>query len=76
MKKTVIGLCILLAVILLFPVRLQYKDGGSVEYKALLYSVKKVHTIALNDTMDGIEQDYLEGIVIKIFGLEIFNNVK
>lgn len=76
MKKTVIGLCILLAVILLFPVRLRYKDGGSVEYKALLYSVKKVHTIALNDTMDGIEQDYLEGFVIKIFGLEIFNNVK
>lgn len=72
-KKIIIGLCILLAVVLLFPVTYYYKDGGTIEYRAILYSVQKVHR--LNPDPNS-EQVYLEGTVVEILGFEVFNNVK
>ena len=62
---------VLVAAILLFPMPIHYKDGGTVEYKALLYSVQNVHR--LNPDPQGAE--YIEGKIIEIFGIEIFNNV-
>ncbi|MGN1188314.1 MAG: hypothetical protein ACI4R6_07450 [Lachnospiraceae bacterium] len=72
-KKVRIVLSIVLLIILLFPLPYRIKDGGSVEYKAILYSVKDVHS--LNPDINS-EQKYIEGIVVKILGFEIFNNVK
>lgn len=54
---------------LFFPVRIQYKDGGSVEYRAVMYQVIDVHSLA-----DLCSTGYNEGIVIKILGLQVFNN--
>ena len=71
-KKVIIGLCILLSIILLFPIPLHLKDGGTVEYKAVLYSVQRVHKFSTVDS----EQEYLEGTVVKVLGFEVFNNVK
>lgn len=74
MKKKVIALlCIVFAVILLFPVKLLYKDGGTVEYRAVLYSVKDVH--CLNPDVNA-EEPYLEGWVIEILGFEVYDNVQ
>lgn len=47
MKRRIAIAVIIVAalVILLFPIRIAYKDGGSVEYKALTYSVTKYHRL-------------------------------
>ena len=71
-KKIIVGLCVLLLAVLLFPVTYHLRDGGTVEYKAVLYSVQKVHRLCPVDS----EQDYFEGTIIEILGLEVFNNVK
>ena len=71
MKKTVVILLVLVAFVLLFPVRMQAKDGGSVHYTAALYQIKDVHQFS---DQEGKEFD--EGIIIEILGYEVFNNVK
>lgn len=69
-KKTIVRICALLAV-LLIPVPLSVKDGGTIIYHAIAYSVEVVHR--LNPDMDS-EQEFLEGTIIKIFGIEVFNS--
>ena len=64
---------VLVAAVLLFPVPLRYKDGGTVEYKAILYSVQDVHR--LNPDINAPEE-FIEGTIVEIFGIEIFNNVE
>lgn len=69
MKKKIIVTAVIIALlILLFPLIYRYKDGGTIEYKALVYQVYDVHTLH--------GEGYDEGIIIKILGLEIFNNVQ
>ena len=72
MKKLLSGIGIALALVLLFPLPVRQKDGGSVEWNAVLYSVTDVHRI---NPEPGRESDYLEGTIIEIFGREVFNNV-
>ena len=70
-RKLTTIICVILAFILLFPVRLQYKDGGTVEYKALLYSIYDVHRI--NPDMES-EEMFIAGLIIEILGVKIFDN--
>ena len=74
-KRLILGIGIIFALILLFPVRGQIKDGGSVEYRAILYSITDVHRIKPLEEQ-GDEMEFYEGVIVKIFGVEIFNNVK
>ena len=71
MKKLITVICILLVIALLLPVPMRMKDGGTVKYQALLYSVSDVHRLAPT-----AESGYEEGIIIKILGVQIFNSVK
>ncbi len=65
-KKLIIGLIItVLLIILLFPVRLVYRDGGTVHYKAILYDVTKYHI--------GVGE-YTAGWNVKILGIEVYEN--
>ena len=73
MKKLLAGICVVLALVLLFPFPSRLKDGGSVEYRAMLYSVTDVHRI--NPEQER-ESDYLEGFIVEILGREVFNNVE
>lgn len=74
-KKIKIIVCILAAVVLLVPIPRHYKDGGTVAYQALAYSVYDVHS--LNPDLEAMqERPYVEGIIVEIFGIEIFNNVE
>lgn len=77
-KKVIIVLIVVVLLILLFPIRLQLRDGGTVEYKALLYKVSNVHRLISLEEMEneGKVKEYDDGIVIEILGIEIFNNVK
>ena len=72
-KKVMIGICVLLGLVLLIPVPMRLKDGGTVIYKALLYRVEDVHR--LNPDINA-EQEYLEGTIVEILGIEVFNNLK
>jgi len=80
MKKKVLIIIVIVAIILilLFPIRLQLKDGGTVEYKALLYKVSKVHRLISIEEMEkeGKIKEYDDGFVVEILGFEIFNNVE
>ena len=73
MKKWLPVVLILLALALLIPIPVRQKDGGTVEYKAALYSVYDFHRI--NPDING-EKPFLEGTVIEILGVEVFNNVE
>ena len=68
-KAIAIGL-LLLGFILLIPIPLRYKDGGTVEYRALLYSVYDVHRLAI-EPVGG----YDEGIIVEVLGFEVYNSV-
>ena len=72
-KKLIIALCALLTVILLFPVRLQKKDGGSVSYKSFVYEVTKIHQF--NPEFDDVKP-YIDGIEIKILGMRVYRETK
>ena len=74
-KKILIGLLVLILIVLLFPVRMQYKDGGSVAYQSLvgIYRVVDWHMM-LSPAEDGTAR-YRDGLSIEIFGREIYNNM-
>ncbi len=69
MKKKIF--IVIIALILLFPIPFRLKDGGSIEFRALLYTVTKYHKLSTN-----LNEMYINGIGIKILGIEIFNNTK
>ena len=69
MNKKIIIILILLA-IMLIPFKFRLKDGGSVEYKSILYSVTKVH--ALNEQSS---TGYEDGLRVKILGIKVYDVV-
>lgn len=77
-KKVIIILVAIILLVLLFPIRNQLKDGGTVEYKALVYKVSKVKKLISKEEMEreGKIKEYDHGIIIEILGFEIYNNVK
>ena len=72
MDKLIILVCVLLIGLFLFPVRHQYKDGGSVHYDAVAYDVYDMHRIST----EGEAHGYTVGIIVEIFGFEVFNNTR
>ena len=72
-KKLIVALFIVATIILLFPIPRQLKDGGTVEYHAILYSVKDVHRF--HPDLEAAKE-YQEGTIIEILGIEVFNNVQ
>ena len=71
LKKTMIRcIAVLIIIILLVPIPLRLKDGGTVKYQALLYSILDVHRIS-----HASEDGYEDGLMIEILGMTIYNNV-
>lgn len=69
-KKVIIVMVILVLLVLLVPIPMHLKDGGTIEYKALLYKVSKIHRLNAN-SLTGYE----DGITIEILGIKIYENV-
>ena len=69
MKKKFFVVIAIIAVILLTPVRMNLKDGGSVMYKALVYEVTKIHQFS--SEVDGLKP-YIDGFEIKILGMTVY----
>ena len=72
-KKVMIGICVLLAIVLLVPIPMRLKDVGTVVYRAVLYQVEDVHRLGAVDTA---EDEYLEGMIVRILGMEVYNSVE
>ena len=78
-KKIVIGIVVFFMLVLLVPIRMQMNDGGSIQYRAVLYSVTKYHQITMewdDENEEVADSGYRVGWGVEILGLEIFNNVK
>ena len=71
-KKILIGAFLLVLIVLLFPIRLQYKDGGSVAYQSLvgIYRVTDWHQMLPLEDGEG----YKEGITVELFGLDVYSS--
>lgn len=72
-KKVMIGICVLLAIVLLVPIPMRLKDGGTVVYHAVLYQVEDVHRLG---AVDMAEDEYLEGMIVRILGMEVYDSVE
>ncbi len=72
-KKVMIGICVLLAIVLLVPIPMRLKDGGTVVYHTVLYQVEDVHRLG---AVDAPEDEYLEGMIVRILGMEVYNSVE
>ena len=59
---------VIISLILLFPIPMRLRDGGSIRFQALLYNITIYHQ--LNHQ---VESGYVDGIGIEILGLEILN---
>ena len=68
MKKRVKS-SIVIALICLIPIPIKYKDGGSIQYRAILYDITKYHRLDIDS-----ETGYKAGWDIKIVGIPIYNN--
>ncbi|MFY9214066.1 MAG: hypothetical protein WAO45_05040 [Tissierellaceae bacterium] len=66
-KPSIRFIIIIIALILLFPIPIRYKDGGTVKYQALLYSITDYHALR---EVDG----YDTGIEIRILGRRVYEN--
>lgn len=72
MKKTILIVAgVLLAILCLTPSRVYVDDGGTIMYKAILYKVENVHRIHPENA-----DEYLEGTIVKILGIEVYNDVE
>ena len=60
---------IVVLVILLTPIRMNLKDGGSVSYKSLVYEVTKIHQY--DPEFDDVKP-YIDGIEIKTLGMRVY----
>ena len=73
MKKKIFAiLAIVVLVILLTPIRMNLKDGGSVRYKSLVYEVTKIHQLA--PEVDGVKP-YIDGFEVKILGMTVYREI-
>ena len=73
MKRKLIVILFIVLFILLFPFQIKMKDDGTKAYRAAIYTVYDVHRIVA--PLDEItDSEYIEGIIIEVFGIEVFNN--
>lgn len=66
-KKIIIIICAFL-VVTLIPIKTHLKDGGTIQYKSILYKINKVHRL--------IENGFDIGTEIEILGFKVFDNVE
>ena len=70
-RKAIIVLCVLFLAVLLIPIPLRLKDGGTVKYQALLYSISDVHRLVPSKA-----SGYEDGVILEILGMQVYNNVR
>lgn len=69
-KRIKVILIILICAIFLVPVPTRYKDGGTVTYTAISYSVRKQHSLSLSG------QGYDVGTQVRLLFWTVYDDVK
>lgn len=69
--KSIGIICLVIFIILSIPIPMRLKDGGSVVYRGLYYKITDVHTL-----VEEPGKGYEDGIIIELFGNEVYNSVK
>ena len=74
-KKLFITIAVIIGIILLFPICLRLKDGGSKEYRSIvgIYEVKNWKQRGYTEEAGEILKT---GTTVKLFGLKVFDNTK
>lgn len=67
-KKIIIILPVIFALVLLIPIPSHFKDGGTVEYNAVMYGVTKRHSLQ--------HGGYNIGTEIRILWFEVYSDVE
>lgn len=76
-KKILRGIIVaLIIIVLLTPLPIRYKDGGTVKYQAILYSVTKWHAMMNDTTKSQSDILYYEGYEVKILGITVLDNAE
>ena len=84
-KKHIIRIIIAIFILLCVPIRMQrVNDGGSVEYRAVLYCVwdRKIMFTNIKGTswyLPSVEENaegYLRGIEIEVFGIMVYSKLR
>lgn len=70
MKKKKLIITLIILILILTPIKFKLKDGGSTEYKAILYTVTKIHRLS-----EKLETGYEDGLKIEILGIQIYNKI-
>ena len=69
-SKKIVIIFVVVLMLMLIPIPLKLKDGGSTEYKAMLYSVTKIHRLNHQSSTG-----YEDGWKIEILGIQVYNEV-
>ncbi len=69
-RKKALLLLIILMIAMLIPMKIQYKDGGTVAYKAVLYSVTNLHQLTTQNYRTGT----IQGTEISILFWTVYDN--
>lgn len=71
-KKKILLWCIVVLALLfcLVPERQLYKDGGTVEYRALLYRVTQWHAMV---EVSGNVETTQEGLEVRVLGIPVYD---
>ena len=73
-KRVLTVLAVIIAIVLLIPFPIHYKDGGTVDYEAVLYTVRKEHSIAGAPLED--EEGYYIGTRVRVLFWTVYDNVR
>ncbi|MCR5204213.1 MAG: substrate-binding domain-containing protein [Lachnospiraceae bacterium] len=74
-KLIIIIVIVLVLAAFLIPIPNRYKDGGTVEYKALLYSYTKYHALSINKNENGeYEEGFDVGSELKILWFTVYKD--
>jgi len=74
-KKLVVIIAIIIGILLLFPIRLRLKDGGSKVYRSIagIYEVKDWKQMGYTEEAG---ETLKTGITVKLFGLKVLITLK
>lgn len=70
-KKLALGIAAVLLILCCIPIKMTYKDGGTVKYQAILWSYTRYHSISGTDEND--KTIFYEGTEFRLFPFNLFD---
>ena len=71
-RKKVLLLLIVILTAMLIPMKIHFRDGGTIEYKAVLYSVTNLHRLTSQNNRFGT----LQGTRIRVLCFNVYDDAE